>query len=704
MAYQRVQHPKSRGQGLAEFALILPLVLFTIFTIIELARLLHAWITVENGARFGVRYAVTGEYESGYCTTMYGGPCNTQAKQDGARLPSIRDAVNSGAVGLLKNPAATVGTPGFFKSTICSNKPGLIYFPSDSNTSTPADCQPQEDGGGPGDRVIVTVDFDHPLIAPILSSTWPKIHLSAKREGIVEQFRVARVVGLPATVSIPTFTATVTTTSTITYTPTASLTPTPTPDCSLIYAVGQGIAGDTFGVIVQNDNVQPMELTSAYLEWFKYYPGQNFFSAEFAGVLYHNGPAVPTSPSFAIPGSPIAIGAGGTELWEAGFTGVGGGGLFGEFTAILTFDGMCTVTATAGLATPTATTTLTTTPTASPTTTLTRTVTPTTTLTQTLTTTPTLTPTPNCTNIVVTASSFSLPNIYRVDVRNNNPTTMYLTGSTLSWTDAYHPAQYVDDFRWNGVTYYSGNSFDPPTTSNPAMGTQPLPSAATYRWRVTFGGVPASQGLDGTFTVTLDFNNSCTVSATLSRAAPTATSTLTPTATLTRTLTPTITTTSTITQTPTVTLTPTRTLTATATLTRTVTSTVTITPTVTRTPTVTQTPTRTLTPTVTQTPTVTLTLTRTVTRTVTPTTTLTQTVTLTPTRTLTPTITRTPTITLTRTLTPTVTLTPTGTVTTTATRTVTPTRTLTPTITLTPGATDTPTITPTATKTLCFDC
>jgi hypothetical protein len=345
MTVHREQGAKSRGQGLAEFALILPLVLFTIFVMIETARLLHAWISVENGARFGVRYAVTGEYDFGWCTSLYGGPCDTQAKQDGARLPSIRDATNSGSVGLLKDPLASVGTPGFFKITICSNKPGLIYFPSDSNTSTPADCQPLEDGGGPGDRVIVTVDFDHPLIAPILSSTWPKIHLTAKREGIVEQFRVARVVGLPATISIPTFTATVTSTATITTTPTPSLTPTPTPDCSLISVESAVLNGDYFDVVVHNGNATNVSLTGAWLQWYKYFPGQNFYGAEFAGDLYRNGPSLPTSPSLANPIVAIPMVAGGTELWRASFVGVGGGGLVGEFTALLTFDGVCTVTA-----------------------------------------------------------------------------------------------------------------------------------------------------------------------------------------------------------------------------------------------------------------------------------------------------------------------------------------------------------------------
>ena len=53
---------RSRAQGLVEFALALPVLLLLIFGIIEFGRLLQAWLALENGARFGVRYATTGEY------------------------------------------------------------------------------------------------------------------------------------------------------------------------------------------------------------------------------------------------------------------------------------------------------------------------------------------------------------------------------------------------------------------------------------------------------------------------------------------------------------------------------------------------------------------------------------------------------------------------------------------------------------------
>ena len=54
-------HP---GQGMVEFALALPILLMMVFGIIEFGRLLQAWLALENGARFAVRYAVTGFIQS----------------------------------------------------------------------------------------------------------------------------------------------------------------------------------------------------------------------------------------------------------------------------------------------------------------------------------------------------------------------------------------------------------------------------------------------------------------------------------------------------------------------------------------------------------------------------------------------------------------------------------------------------------------
>lgn len=55
------------AQGMVEFALVLPVLLMLIFGIIEFGRIFQAWLSVQNSARFAVRYAVTGQYDTNYC-------------------------------------------------------------------------------------------------------------------------------------------------------------------------------------------------------------------------------------------------------------------------------------------------------------------------------------------------------------------------------------------------------------------------------------------------------------------------------------------------------------------------------------------------------------------------------------------------------------------------------------------------------------
>ncbi|MEE8568115.1 MAG: TadE/TadG family type IV pilus assembly protein, partial [Anaerolineales bacterium] len=314
-----------RGQGLVEFALILPLILLVLFTIIELARLLHAWVSVENGARFGVRYAVTGEYNGDYCAGYPGGVCDQLAEEDGARIPSIKDAAWAGSAAIWRNIGATVGNPGFFKVTVCSNKSGVVYFPSDVNSSIPADCQPGEDPGGPGDRVSVTVDFEHPLITPFLNTWWPNMTLTSRREGIVEQFRVARVVGLPATIALPSFTPTITLTPTITETPTITMTPTitntptNTPDCSNLTVVDTRFNGDDFEVQVRNDFGFTVNLVDSTFYWPDELSPMFYHKAEWNDDQYFYGeeytsPTTKSAPSIAFAGN------GNTDWWEGDFS------------------------------------------------------------------------------------------------------------------------------------------------------------------------------------------------------------------------------------------------------------------------------------------------------------------------------------------------------------------------------------------------
>jgi hypothetical protein len=459
MGWARLRAQRVRGQGIVEFTLVLPLILFILFFIIEMARLLHAYMAIENGARFGVRFAATGEYNLSYCSGFPGGLCDSRPEEDAARIPSIKDAARAGSTSVLRDDSLTQGIPGFFKVTVCSNKVGIVYFPADVDAAIPADCQPVEDGGGPGDRVSVTVDFDHPLIAPILSSWWPSLHLTARREVIVEQFRVSRVVGLPATISVPTFTPTNSPTPTVTDTPTETPTPsdTPTPTDT---ETPTGTATLTSTPTFTATYTPSITSTSSATRTPSFTPSQTFtpsrtptrtdtptqtatpscslvtlvgtsfpaYNRVSFAIRNNNSVAVlltmanlnwtkaygsqyvdwfnfagnrfyngndSTSPTSAAAPS-IPLGAGATSSFLVQFGGVPSNlGLDGSFTATLTFDGVCVVGGTASRTAPTTTPTRTPTNTPTPSRTATQTFTASVTRTASRTFTPTITQTPS---------------------------------------------------------------------------------------------------------------------------------------------------------------------------------------------------------------------------------------------------------------------------------------------------------------------
>ena len=487
-----------RGQGLVEFALILPVMLLLLFVIIELARVLHAWLAIENGARFGVRYAVTGEFDDTYCAGFPGGVCDARPEEDAARIPSIKDAARAGAVAILRNETVAPGVPGFFNISVCSTKAGVIYGPADSNAplpaNWPADCTPSEDPGGPGDRVLVTVDFEHPLIVPIVSSWWPEIRLTAKREAIVEQFRVARVVGLPATVSVPTFTPTITPTFTVTLTPSITPTPTetptptvtptmtgtatttgtptitPTPDCSDIVASDVG-PWSSFGYYyyrftVSNTNSVPIWLTASSITWDPagQNPGQRLAGFYMNGWYYGPGESDPPSFTSKSPATPILLAAGTSAYWYGYFTGVAAvPGMVGTYEVNLGFNsGLCSVTVNSDVPTPvpTNTPTITLTPTITPTPTITGTATPITpTNTSTITLTPSDTPTRTDTPTVT-----KTPTVTRTPTETDTPTRTL----TPTATDTETPTPTRTPTRTQTLTPIATDTLPPSRTPTPS--------------------------------------------------------------------------------------------------------------------------------------------------------------------------------------------------------------------------------------------
>ncbi len=93
------------GQALVEFAVVLPLLLFLVFMMIEFSRMFHAYLVAENGARQGIRYAVTGEYDVSYC----GGfeqHCEIESEEKAARLASIKDVAYLASQTIMRNDQA----------------------------------------------------------------------------------------------------------------------------------------------------------------------------------------------------------------------------------------------------------------------------------------------------------------------------------------------------------------------------------------------------------------------------------------------------------------------------------------------------------------------------------------------------------------------------------------------------------------------
>ena len=260
---------KSRAQAAVEFALILPIALLMIFTIIEIARMAQAWLVVTNSARVGLRYAVTGAYESSFCTLDIDANnndlvCEHEPEKayrndeiDTARLLSIYEEVEESAIGIMKDLSIIEKSqPGYFNITVCStNKEPepdgetRVYHPPPDDYCSPFD-HPGDPSTGTA-RVLVAVTFEHPVILPILNRIAPSVTLHSERTGIVEQFRVARILGLPPVIKVPTVTP-LSLTSTIT--PTNTIQPTPV-DCSL-YTMSDfwlGV-GNQAGVNINNLN------------------------------------------------------------------------------------------------------------------------------------------------------------------------------------------------------------------------------------------------------------------------------------------------------------------------------------------------------------------------------------------------------------------------------------------------------------------
>lgn len=146
---------RERGQTLAEFSLVAPVLFILVFGLIDTARLFHAWVTIQHAAREGARYGVTGRSDCG---------------------------------------AATPSRPACIEYTARQHTEALVDTPNDLTVTTwnwqyPAYGNPS--ASGPGDQcdaLEVRLEYDFTASTPLIGNIFGPVHLTARERLVNEPF------------------------------------------------------------------------------------------------------------------------------------------------------------------------------------------------------------------------------------------------------------------------------------------------------------------------------------------------------------------------------------------------------------------------------------------------------------------------------------------------------------------------------------
>ena len=128
----------SSGQALIEFALVLPLLFLLVVNAVNVGAFLFAWITVSNGARAGVQYAVRGRATVGTPTP--------------ATVAQITSLITTDISSLINRASLTV--------RVCKNNNGTVTCAGPGSYAPPADPEPAK-------YILTSVDVSYsyqPLI------------------------------------------------------------------------------------------------------------------------------------------------------------------------------------------------------------------------------------------------------------------------------------------------------------------------------------------------------------------------------------------------------------------------------------------------------------------------------------------------------------------------------------------------------------
>lgn len=237
------QLKNSPGQALVEFALIITVLLMLLFLIIESGRIFWAWTTVQQAAREGARYAITGRFEP-TCNTIdipkYADLCSDNDLRRPASVIGVTHVALSG-LPLNENENSNFEDENYYNIEVFGADPdGQL---KGSGLQPPYGPDPY--AGAPENPVIVRVIYRVPIITPFFNFILPTIPVFGQTTLNNEQFGQLGGTGqsagvpppipaLPTPGPTPTDTPTPTPGSTSTFTPTPIPSETPTsPPCNI---------------------------------------------------------------------------------------------------------------------------------------------------------------------------------------------------------------------------------------------------------------------------------------------------------------------------------------------------------------------------------------------------------------------------------------------------------------------------------------
>ena len=143
---------RSRGQGLVEFALILPVFMLFLLIAVDFGRLLFTYIQMNNSAREAASYAAFNPTST-----------NAQLASAGATETNVQTQKGQGAM------TAT---------SSCTNSVGVALA-----------CSAATGGAGPGNRITVNMSETFTFFTPIIGSFWPGgLHVGASATAAVVDF------------------------------------------------------------------------------------------------------------------------------------------------------------------------------------------------------------------------------------------------------------------------------------------------------------------------------------------------------------------------------------------------------------------------------------------------------------------------------------------------------------------------------------